>query len=90
MSDELRQLDWHRFEGAFANVADRRGGDRPVIGVAPDVCPCCDERYVVIAAVDTSGAEVSVSLAPEVALDVAQRILDSYCAVKAASAEALQ
>lgn len=78
MSSAPRALDWQRFAGAFANVSMGSPSDRAVVGVAPDICPCCDERYVVIAAVAPNGAEISVSLPPEIALDVAQRIVDSY------------
>ncbi len=78
MSDEPRELAWVRFEGAFANAGQIPASKAAVIGVAPDKCHCCEERYVVIAAIHPAGFEVSVSLQPDVALDVAQRIVDSY------------
>lgn len=84
MSDEPRALEWARFTGAFANGSQIAAGDRSVIGVAPDICPCCDERYVVIAAVHSAGFEISVSLPPEQALAVANQILDAYAKVTAA------
>ena len=86
MSDDPRQLDWARYVGAFANAGQGPASSTSVIGVAPDACPCCDERYVVIAAVHPSGLEVSVSLTPDQALAVANRILDSYAKVALAPA----
>lgn len=90
MSDEPRELEWARYRGAFANMGKGPGAPHATLGVAPDVCPCCEERYVVIAAVHPCGAEVSVSLSPEQALQVAHGIINAYAKVAPAAAVARQ
>lgn len=86
MSDEPRSLDWSRFAGAFANASEVPKCASATVGVAPDICPCCDERYVVLAAIHPDGIEVSVSLDPETALKVANAILDAHAKVAPAEA----
>lgn len=81
MTDEPRTLEWTRFAGAFANAGQVAPSTAAIVGIAPDKCPCCSERYVVIAAIHPGGYEVSVSLPPAVALQVAHQILDSYAKV---------
>ncbi len=86
--DDRRHVDWTRFAGVFANasVSDLPGRGPATLGVAGDVCDCCDERYVVIAAVHPAGVEVSVALSPAEALKVANAILDAYAKVSSATA----
>lgn len=90
MSDEPRALDWTRFPGAFANVDEVPPSSGSVIGIAADICPCCDERYVVIAAVHAGGFEIRVSLEPSQALALANRIPDSYAKIAKAAPAARQ
>jgi hypothetical protein len=84
-SDQPRHLDWSRFAAEFAN-AGRVGKCDATVGVAPDICPCCDERYVVLATIHPDGIEVSVSLNPTSALQVANAILDAYAKISLAPA----
>lgn len=75
---EHRQPKWQRFVGTISQLGFSRArpGERvmPTVGIAPDLCPACETRRVLIACVAESGHEVNVGVAPELALLIADQI----------------
>lgn len=86
MSKDQIAPDWHRVVGAFSNVVPAQGKCLPTVGVRTYTCSCCGSSYVTLACVGEDGAEVSVTLPLEQAMDVVDAIANGVAAIVATSA----
>lgn len=85
MSEGKRRVDWMRFEADFATKG-KSPPALPTLGIAADKCPCCEERRVLIAAIDEHGHEICVAIG----MELAPKALEAFAAAVAENLSAAE